>query len=131
MGLIARALEAAGIPTVSLTCMLDITRSVKPPRAAFVDFPPGHTSGRPFDVEQQYGIVRATLELLETVTVSGTIVPLPFIWPDGEGWKRDPLPPRIERFDTPQYQTEADRLAAAGHEHELCLVCAIPEPASR
>lgn len=109
--------------------MLDITRAVKPPRAAFVDFPPGHTTGRPFDPAQQYGIVRAALGLLESVEESGAIVPLPFAWPDGEDWKREPLPPRLERYDTPQYQEEADRIAAGDHDG-ACPVCVIAEPAA-
>ena len=46
VGLIARQLEAAGIPTVSLTSARDITAAANPPRAVFVDYPLGHTSGR-------------------------------------------------------------------------------------
>src|SRR5579871_5462007 len=108
-----------------MTCMQDITRSVLPPRAAFLDFPPGHTTGAPFAAEQQHGIVQEALALLETVAESGTIMPLPFAWPYGEDWKQNPLPPRLPRYDTPQFQTEADRLAATGHID--CPVCVVGE----
>ena len=51
MGLIARAIEAEGIPTLSVTSARDITRAVWPPRAAYLDYPLGHTSGRPHEPE--------------------------------------------------------------------------------
>jgi len=43
VGLIARALEEKGIPTVSLSSAYDLTTLVKPPRTFFVNYPLGHT----------------------------------------------------------------------------------------
>ncbi|PWB79363.1 MAG: hypothetical protein C3F08_06960 [Candidatus Methylomirabilota bacterium] len=86
MGLFARAIEEAGIPTVTLSSALDITSSVKPPRAAFVNFPLGHQAGKPFDVQGQTRIALDALHLLETATTPGTIVRLPYKWDE-----RDPL----------------------------------------
>ena len=57
VGLIARAVEAAGIPTLSMTSAWSITASVNPPRAAFVDYPLGHTTGQPHDRADQLRIV--------------------------------------------------------------------------
>lgn len=104
--------------------MRDITRAVKPPRAAFLDFPPGHTSGPAFNRALQEGIVRAALGGLETITESGTILALPYAWPDGDAWKQMPLPERLPREETPQYQCDADRAAVSGHA-AACPVCVL------
>lgn len=86
MGLFARAIEEAGIPTVMLSAALDITVSVKPPRAVFVNLPLGHQAGKPFDRDGQTRIVLDALHLLETATTPGTLVQLPYKWDE-----RDPL----------------------------------------
>ena len=86
MGLFARAIEEAGIPTISLSSALDITTLVKPPRTAFVNFPLGHQAGKPFDPEGQTRIILDALHLLETVTNPGTVVHLQYKWDE-----RDPL----------------------------------------
>jgi hypothetical protein len=86
VGLFARAIEEAGIPTVMLSAALDITVSVKPPRAVFVNFPLGHQAGKPFDPEGQTRILLDALHVLETATMPGTLVQLPYKWDD-----RDPL----------------------------------------
>ena len=61
VGLIARQAEAAGIPTLSLSCARDITAAVNPPRATYLDWPLGHTSGRPHDGTGNTAVMRATL----------------------------------------------------------------------
>lgn len=109
--------------------MMDITQAVKPPRAALLDFPPGHTTGAPFDPQLQDAIVGDALAVLEHASESGTIVSLPYRWPGGDGWKKSPLPDRLPRAETPQYQCEADRLAAAAHDLRDCPVCATERPA--
>lgn len=114
MGLIARAIEASGIPTVCITSAWSITASTNPARAVFTDFPLGHTSGRPGDVEGQLSIARAALEAVHSIDEPGTIVPLSQQWPDAS-WRdeaRELRDHRTERRDTPQYQNEADRAAA-------------------
>ncbi len=82
MGLFARAIEEAGIPTVMLSSALDITLSVRPPRTVFVNFPLGHQAGKPFDSEGQTRILLDALHVLETVTTPGTLVQLPYKWDD-------------------------------------------------
>ena len=57
MGLVARHVEAAGIPTLCMTSAQDITRAVNPPRAAFLDFPLGHTTGKPHEPDLQRRIL--------------------------------------------------------------------------
>lgn len=86
MGLIARVFEREGIPTVTLTSALDITRRVRPPRSAFLNFPLGNQVGPPNQPALQRSILRPTLALLDSVREPGEIVRLPFEWPD-PGWQ--------------------------------------------
>lgn len=82
MGLIARAVEEAGIPTTSLSSAYDLTALVKPPRSFFVNYPLGHTAGKPFDRENQMAILKNALGRAKEITESGAIVELPFLWDD-------------------------------------------------
>jgi hypothetical protein len=88
VGLVARHLEANGIPTVTFTCARDITEAVRPPRSVFVDYPLGSTCGRPFDPANQRAVILAGLRLLETGRTPGEIVDLPYVWSEDETWKR-------------------------------------------
>jgi D-proline reductase (dithiol) PrdB len=87
VGLIAREIEAAGIPTLCMTSAWDITRAVLPPRAAYVHHPLGHQTGAPGQPEQQKSIVRAALEAGLAITAPGEIVRLPFAWQGDDGWE--------------------------------------------
>ena len=88
VGLIARAVEAAGIPTISMTSAMDITQAVKPPRSVFVNFPLGHQTGKPHQPELQYSIVRDSFRALETITTPGEIIILPHVWDEkDDSWE--------------------------------------------
>ncbi len=65
VGLIQRVIEAAGISTVSITLIEDITRRVKPPRALSVPYGFGHPLGEPNNPELQHAIIAEALALLE------------------------------------------------------------------
>ncbi|HYL58052.1 MAG TPA: hypothetical protein VEU51_04220 [Candidatus Acidoferrales bacterium] len=80
VGLIAREIEAAGIPTLCMTSALDITQAVKPPRAVFVNFPLGHQTGPPDRPELQRQIVSDAMRAFATIATPGTIVELPYVW---------------------------------------------------
>jgi len=129
VGLIARALEAAGIVTTSLTSAWTITASANPPRAAFTDFPLGNTAGPPNRPDVQLDIVRSALALAHDATSPGEIVPLGVgldVFPDG--WKdeaRELVDHRTPRESTPQYQSSADREAAVARHGEAsaCSAC--------
>ena len=138
VGLVSRHIEAAGIPTLSLTSARDITTGANPPRAAFLDYPLGHTSGRAHDQAGNAAVMRAALNVFATAQPPSTMVDLPFTWADDDSWKDSVMRPmatggdgdemvddRRQRFDTPQYQSDSDA-EAAGHSHEGedCLVCA-------
>lgn len=131
----------------------DITRAAWPPRAAYLDYPLGHTSGRAHEPEQNLAILRDTFAAFENLRVPGSMAHLPYRWSDTDRWKDRVFAPstkaeelpecavptdeaaasadggyeddRIERHPTPQYQTDEDAAAArASHDGEDCLVCA-------
>ena len=108
-------MEAAGIPTLSMSSAWSITEAVNPPRAAFLDFPLGHTAGRPDAPDEQIEIMRAAFTVFSEAT-AGSIARLPFEWAADDQWKAEVMAgtdgsegdDRVERFDTPQYQTSED-----------------------
>jgi hypothetical protein len=111
-----------------MTSALSITAAVKTPRAAFLDFPLGHTSGRPDRPDEQRDIIRDALGLFESVEQSGTIVPLDYDW--GTAWKDDRTKMAgnaSARLDSPQYQSDADRQAAADR-HGATTTCVACDP---
>jgi hypothetical protein len=80
VGLVQRAIEAAGIPTVGITLQKEITRKVKPPRALYLRYPFGHPMGEAFATAQQRTILLDALAALETVTEPGAIVEPGYAW---------------------------------------------------
>ena len=64
VGLIQSIVEKAGIPTVSVTLLREVTERVAPPRALFVDFPLGYPLGAPGDAALQTRILKSALVLL-------------------------------------------------------------------
>ena len=65
MSLVARHLEANGIPTVLIGSAIDIVEHCGVPRFLFVDFPLGNPCGRPGDADMQRSIVSQGLSLFE------------------------------------------------------------------
>ena len=101
MGLVQRIVEEAGIPTISLTLLPFITRKVKVPRALAIEFPFGHPFGKPFDNEQQLSIINDGLRELKSISEPGTILDLPYKWPEEDVEKQDWWPeehPPIVKF---------------------------------
>lgn len=119
MGLIARHLEAIGLPTLCLGSALDIMTAAAPPRAVFVDYPLGHSAGKPFDPVDQLAVVRSAIAAFGTLAAGAPIARLPSRWSDDDAWRVQAMPAdggdvRMPRDTTPQYQTEADRVLAEG-----------------
>lgn len=115
VGLIARQVEAVGISTLCMTSALDIIKAVNPPRAAFLDYPLGHTTGKPHEPALQREILRQALEGFGSLMTPGSVKILPFQWSEDDAWKETAqrgCDVRRSRYDTPQYQTEEDRLRA-------------------
>lgn len=65
VGLLASVIEKAGIPTVSLSLLREVTEKVRPPRALFVPFPFGFPLGEPLNGELQTAVIRKALNLLQ------------------------------------------------------------------
>jgi hypothetical protein len=86
VGLIQRAAEEAGLPTISMGNMADRMGHIKPPRAVLVKFPRGSMLGEPGNRKRQRRIIIDALEALKTMTEPGTIKELPYRWkrPDPE-----------------------------------------------
>lgn len=80
MGLIARAIERAGIPTVSISITKDLTEAVGVPRALFVKWPLGHPLGEPHQPAQQRTLIFDALSLLKTAQEPGIIAEPGYRW---------------------------------------------------
>ncbi len=105
-----------------MTSALDITRSVNPPRAAFLDYPLGHTTGKVHDPGLQQAILLEALEAFTSLRTPGSVKMLPFKWDDDGTWKEAEKAKgddRIERYSIPQYQYEADRKLAEAERNAL------------
>ena len=89
MSLVARHLEANGIPTVVMGCAKDIVEYCGVPRFMWSDFPLGNSAGRPFDVESQAATLELALRVLETAPAARTTVQSPQRWSDDASWKLD------------------------------------------
>ena len=90
MGLVARVVEAHGIPTLYMGLARDIAMKVKPPRTAFLDYPLGNIAGRPNNPENQRAVLKAFLGALERFSEPGSIIDLPFTWNgDDRSWEQE------------------------------------------
>lgn len=74
MGLVQRAIEEAGVPTISVTLIPELTRKVRVPRAVHVRFPLGHPLGFPGQAFLQKRILSVMLEQAGAIREPGTIV---------------------------------------------------------
>ena len=89
MSLTARALEAAGIPTVIMGCAKDIVEHVGVPRFMFSDFPLGNAAGKPKDSQSQAATLALALAVLESAPGPRTTVQSPQRWSESHLWKLD------------------------------------------
>lgn len=71
VGLVARALELAGIPTMTLAVVKEVVESVRPPRVALYDGEIGSVAGRPGWPEHQRRILDESLRLIEPMDQVG------------------------------------------------------------
>lgn len=79
-GLIARTLEAAGIPTLVAGVYPDFWALVKPARGVWCKFPEGATFGPPGNVGKQQAVLQEMLGQFEEIQTPGAIIPLPYQW---------------------------------------------------
>jgi hypothetical protein len=62
--LLQNIIERSGIPTVSISVLMEVTRQVAPPRVLAVERPLGYPLGEAGNAELQRDIVMAALGLL-------------------------------------------------------------------
>lgn len=84
MGLIQRALDEAGLCTLSISQVMEITAIVKPSRALYVAHPFGLTFGAVGDRDTQRRVLAAMLDAAATMEHRG-------IRDSGFEWERDDL----------------------------------------
>jgi hypothetical protein len=87
--LLARYLEAAGIPTVIMGTAKDIVEYCGVPRFLFSDFPLGNAAALPNDIESQDSNFELALRLLEGTPGARTTVQSPLVWASDPAWKLD------------------------------------------
>jgi D-proline reductase (dithiol) PrdB len=89
--LVARHLEANGIPTVVMGCAKDIVEHAAAPRFLFSDFPLGNSAGKPNDIASQDKTLELALRLLESAPGPRTTMHSPLRWSADGRWKLDYL----------------------------------------
>ncbi len=99
-GVIARALEARGLPTLSMNVLWEAGEEIKPPRTCFLDFPLGCPAGKPHEARQQREILRAALQLAPDF--------------DPEHWEMKPLPFQWSADGSRAWEKEVDALYREG-----------------
>ncbi len=80
MGLLQRVFDEAGLSTISLTLVREITEQVKPSRALFVEHPFGFPFGNIGEQDLQRRILLDCLEAAATMKTPGAILDLPYRW---------------------------------------------------
>jgi D-proline reductase (dithiol) PrdB len=100
VGHLARAIEAAGVATVSLSSAWELTEETAPPRALHLRFPFGHALGEPGNRNQQLTVLYRAFSLLFAAEAPATIRDA------GLHWKQERyLPPDWDLFQQLQPRT--------------------------
>ena len=119
MSLIARHLEASGIPTIILGSARDIVEHCGVPRFLFTDFPLGNPCGKPYDLAMQRSIVSHCFDVLEDASGPGSTVVSPIEWDGDQSWRDRYLEVREEdraklRLRGEERKADRKALRAAG-----------------
>ena len=81
MPVLARWIEAAGIPTVVVTMMPSVAEERRAPRIVGVEFPFGHAFGAPHNRQMQRRTLELALRVMAGASDFGTRVDLDVEWP--------------------------------------------------
>ncbi len=87
MSLVARHLEANGIPTLIVGSARDIVDEIAVPRFAFTDLPLGNPVGPSGDAGQQRRILTTALRFAESAVVPQSSVVIPVEWNGAQDWR--------------------------------------------
>jgi D-proline reductase (dithiol) PrdB len=100
VGLVQREIEAAGISTITLSGIPDLTASVSVPRLVAIEYPLGYVLGQPGDREGQMAVLRSTLKALVEMNEPGEVAHLPYEWPASARRlnANPPVPPPISKY---------------------------------
>jgi D-proline reductase (dithiol) PrdB len=123
---LARALEAGGLPTLMLSTLRDISQAYQPPRTALVDYPIGSPCGRVGDPEHQRATLRAALSCrLDTTTAQLHTVDLPYQADGGREWiERTQAAYRADIANVQQnLRLHRDSESLAGQEKDFTIRC--------
>jgi hypothetical protein len=82
---LARRIEAAGIPTCVVTMMPQTASELLTPRVVGVEFPFGHPFGRPGDRDVQRRVLTTALQVLAGADQPQTRVDIDLEWPEPRG----------------------------------------------
>ena len=88
MSLIARHLEANGIPTLIIGSAIDVVEHCGVPRYLHSDFPLGNPCGKPYDKDMQRSIINQGVAMLHTVTSPNSSERTPYEWGENS-WRDD------------------------------------------
>ncbi len=97
----ARELELAGIPTVTVTMMPFVAERFRLARIVGVQFPFGHAFGMPDDPVMQRAVSEAAVDLLATATEPEARVDVEIEWPVDDrtayrDWQPDEASPSVK-----------------------------------
>jgi hypothetical protein len=100
VGLVQREIEAAGLTTVVISTIPDLTASVSVPRLVGVEHPQGRAMGQPGDRQRQTAVLRAALQAAARMQTPGSREDLPFAWDETPAKARShpAQPPPIARY---------------------------------
>ena len=85
MPVLARLIEAAGVPTVVVTMMPDVAGRLLSPRVVGVEFPFGHPFGMPGDAATQRRVLTTALTVLAGAANPVTRIDVDIEWPQPRG----------------------------------------------
>jgi hypothetical protein len=80
VGLLAREIEARGVPTVSLALVKEVAIAARAPRFLYLHWPFGHALGEPGNVAQQRTVLHDMLSMATSSPRPGLVVDLPYRW---------------------------------------------------
>lgn len=126
--LLSRAIEARGIPCVTMSALLEMSEAFKPARPVFADFPLGATVGRPHDPVMQRSVLEASLEVVNQPAEPWRVTQLPHVWAPDRAWEDD-VRALYEREGKDVHRARvaahtSDGQGLVGREHELDIACA-------
>lgn len=107
MSLVARHLEANGLPTVVVGSAKDIVEHCGAPRFLFVDIPLGNPAGPPYDRDAQALIAGMAVDLLRSAPGPNTSVRAPVEWTADPDWRG--VYNNIDDADPAELLAEGDR----------------------